>query len=167
MSSRRITFLILGLVAASSGCLYDSADRCGHDQELDEHDLCQCVDGRALVGGECEPCEGEHEVASGGACGCEEGFVRDGQGVCTDEENVVGTWPTGQGEPCDVSDDCAGQQATYCETFFIHQCLVEGCALEGAAPCSEGWLCCDFTDLAGVSVCIDQTLLEGGTCPAL
>lgn len=160
------TLGIVTLLAVSS-CLYDAHDRCGDDQVLTEDELCRCAEGMIPVDGRCAPCA-EHEVAAGDHCTCAEGYARDGQGVCAEAtEEIVGTWPTGQGEACASQLDCEGMQAAYCESFFLHQCLVEGCVAEGAPPCSEGWLCCDFTDVAGISVCVDSSLLEGGTCPAL
>lgn len=159
----RILALTLTILAA---CLYDPDDRCGADQVLSENGVCRCEEGMVAIDARCVPC-GEHEVAAGDHCSCEDGYARDATGACVPAAEVGDAWPTGQGDACESATDCEGNQAAYCESFFLHQCLVEGCIAEGAAPCSDGWLCCDFTGVAGISVCVDGALLEGGTCPAL
>jgi hypothetical protein len=68
--------------------------------------------------------------------------------------------PVGAGESCESSADCAGTEATFCETFTTHQCLVEGCSL---APddCFEGNTCCDLSQFGLPTVCVPE-----GTCPS-
>ncbi len=69
--------------------------------------------------------------------------------------------PVGQAKSCTSNADCAGTEATYCDTFASHSCLVQGCSV---APndCFDGWDCCDLTAF-GVPqpICV----LAGG-CPA-
>jgi hypothetical protein len=68
--------------------------------------------------------------------------------------------PTGQGMACTSSDDCAGLEASYCETFQAHICLVPDCTLEPDS-CHEGWECCDLSSLG-----LDETLcVVAGQCP--
>jgi hypothetical protein len=68
--------------------------------------------------------------------------------------------PVGAGRACQTSADCASSEATYCDSFMTHQCLVQGCAL---APdnCFAGTVCCDLTSF-GVPqpICV-----QSGTCP--
>jgi hypothetical protein len=52
--------------------------------------------------------------------------------------------PSGMGKPCESAADCAGTEATYCETLISHSCLVQDCSLE-ADDCFEGWECCDVS----------------------
>lgn len=54
--------------------------------------------------------------------------------------------PVGQEQPCATHDDCAGYEATYCESFQVHQCLVQDCTLVPDS-CHEGWECCDLSTL--------------------
>jgi len=51
--------------------------------------------------------------------------------------------PLGLSMSCSSQADCAGTEATFCDTFMSHTCLVQGCSL---APddCFAGWQCCDF-----------------------
>lgn len=76
------------------------------------------------------------------AQGCAGGFTCD--------ESVAPSYckrpPVGQGRPCASSADCAGTEATYCESFQLKQCLVEGCAPQGD-DCSAGHTCCDLSRL--------------------
>jgi len=55
--------------------------------------------------------------------------------------------PTGEGKACTSADECKGLEASHCETFFVHTCLVEGCNPQDPASCSDGWKCCDVTPL--------------------
>ena len=68
--------------------------------------------------------------------------------------------PVGAGQACQSNADCAGSEATYCDSFMTHQCHVQGCAL---APdnCFSGTVCCDLTTF-GVAqpICV-----QSGTCP--
>jgi len=52
--------------------------------------------------------------------------------------------PMGLSMSCTSDADCAGTEATYCDTFMSHSCLVQGCTV---APdnCFEGWDCCDLS----------------------
>ena len=52
--------------------------------------------------------------------------------------------PTGQGMACAQPADCAGLQASYCDTFN-RVCRVSGCQLAQRGSCHEGWVCCDMT----------------------
>jgi hypothetical protein len=52
--------------------------------------------------------------------------------------------PTGLGKSCAAASDCADGEATFCDTFMTHVCLVEGCSLE-SDDCFEGWVCTDLS----------------------
>lgn len=52
--------------------------------------------------------------------------------------------PSGMGQSCMTNADCAGTQATYCDTFVSHQCLVQGCTVT-PNDCFVGWQCCDLS----------------------
>lgn len=109
---RAVALLIRLLSAASvsalfGGCLYDPQDRCGENQELAETgDACVCIDGAAQIGRECILC-GDNEVPGQGACDCEEGYDRNGAGVC-----VRGF--DGFAEECSDDSDCPEDGASRC-----------------------------------------------------
>ena len=68
--------------------------------------------------------------------------------------------PVGQGAACDTTQDCAAYEATFCESFQTHQCLVEGCSTT-ADTCFVGYECCDLTSLG-----LNNTLcVPAGACP--
>jgi hypothetical protein len=54
--------------------------------------------------------------------------------------------PLGLGKSCDSPSDCADGEATFCESFQTHQCLVQGCSLS-PDNCFEGWTCNDLSAL--------------------
>ena len=64
--------------------------------------------------------------------------------------------PVGAGTPCERDADCAGTEATFCESFVLHQCVVQGCSA-AAADCFAGSQCCE--QLAPVPLC-----LPNGAC---
>jgi hypothetical protein len=67
--------------------------------------------------------------------------------------------PAGLGLSCTSNADCAGTEATYCDVFFSHICLVQGCTV---APnnCFTGWDCCDLT-MYGVA---EPLCIPAGAC---
>jgi hypothetical protein len=64
--------------------------------------------------------------------------------------------PVGQGQSCASAEDCAGTEATYCDTFVNQACLVQGCSLD-PDDCFPGWECCDLSAF-GVAepICIPE-----------
>jgi hypothetical protein len=70
--------------------------------------------------------------------------------------------PVGQGTPCMSSADCAGTEATFCDTVVSHSCLVQGCTLS-PNDCFVGWTCCDLSTFGvPAPICLS---LQGGACP--
>jgi hypothetical protein len=68
--------------------------------------------------------------------------------------------PLGQSMSCSSNADCAGTEATFCDTVESHSCLVRGCAV-GADDCFIGWSCCDLTSLGlAETICVPE-----GECP--
>ena len=67
------------------------------------------------------------------------------------------TNPTGEGQPCVSDADCAGFDASFCELFVSHTCLVRGCSV---APdsCSSGRECCDLTAFGLPTLCLGAGL---------
>ncbi len=69
--------------------------------------------------------------------------------------------PVGAGKSCTSQTDCAGTEATWCDTLESHVCYVEGCTL-GGNDC-PGKECCDLAVASGglvkKTICVDP-----GTC---
>jgi hypothetical protein len=76
--------------------------------------------------------------------------------ACDAAASICRRPPVGLGKSCTSDADCAGTEATYCDTFQSHSCLVQGCSL---APdnCFTGMECCDLSAF-GVAqpLCIPQ-----------
>ncbi|HET7540383.1 MAG TPA: hypothetical protein VFK05_10950 [Polyangiaceae bacterium] len=154
-------FALLG--ALPSACVYDSSDRCGPHQVMYEDLRCVCDATSAPTATGCEPC-GDNEVPGAMGCECKPGFTKPAGGVCEaviecakpedcpegyacDLEVTPGLCrkpPTGLGMSCTSNADCAGTEATYCDTFQSHSCLVQGCSLT-PDNCFTGFECCDLS----------------------
>jgi hypothetical protein len=64
--------------------------------------------------------------------------------------------PVGAGMSCTSNADCAGTEATYCDTFVQHACLVQGCTVT-PNNCFSGTECCDLTSVGiPMPICIPQ-----------
>ncbi|HET9932548.1 MAG TPA: hypothetical protein VFQ35_17720 [Polyangiaceae bacterium] len=143
----------------ATGCV-----RCG-EHEVAGPSGCVCEPNFSKgTGGVCEPtpmgigvpCDGTCEdpvykhcetTASGGYCtntGCTGPADCTGGYACDTATGVCKRPPIGLAKSCTSNADCAGTEATYCDTFVTHSCLVQGCTL---APdnCFQGWECCDLS----------------------
>jgi hypothetical protein len=67
--------------------------------------------------------------------------------------------PTGVGQSCASSADCASYEASYCETLQSHVCLVQGCS-KSPDDCFSGNQCCDLSGFGLPFLCVPT-----GTCP--
>jgi len=124
------------------------------------------------------PCESDAQCTDATYNTCHE--LEDGSGYCTNVDCTQGSCnggyacdtaatPSycvrpreGEGKACTSQEDCAGTEATFCETFQSKVCYVEGCALDGNdCPGKE---CCDLAGPSGglikKTICVDV-----GTCP--
>lgn len=72
--------------------------------------------------------------------------------------------PTGFGQACATSADCANFEASYCESLSSKVCLKAACKADPSS-CPGDWACCDIA-LLGNSLCLPQSELEAGACPA-
>ena len=169
-------------VSATEGC-----EPCG-EHEVVAGEECVCLEGYArAAGGEacvivpaglgercdsgsvpcadevydyCRPFEGSEGYCTSTGCAssddCPTGYVCDEDGATRYCQRP----PTGQGAACETSADCAGYEASYCEVFQAHICLVSDCTVSPDS-CQEGWTCCDLTSLG-----LPETLcVEAGLCP--
>jgi hypothetical protein len=59
----------------------------------------------------------------------------------------------GAGATCAGPADCTGD-ATYCDSFVSHQCIVAGCSLT-ANDCPRGNTCCDFSQYGIGTLCVE------------
>lgn len=90
---------------------------------------------------------------------CDSGYACNTRGPTTFCERP----PVGQGTACLSNDDCAGTDASFCDSYVSKACLVPDCSLE-LSDCFEGWECCDLSGfpLPGVP----KTLCgPAGQCP--
>ena len=71
--------------------------------------------------------------------------------------------PTGVGQSCRTSADCAGLEASYCESTLSHACLKDACKSDPSI-CPGDWVCCDIA-LIGESLCLPPTQVLSGQCP--
>jgi hypothetical protein len=71
--------------------------------------------------------------------------------------------PVGWGKSCQAPADCAGGEATFCESFVSHTCIVEKCATNPSV-CPSGNVCCDLSSLIGASLCVTESGLMNGKC---
>ena len=106
------------------------------------------------LGAECDPespaCEAPYPhcepAEEGGYCtigDCTSNEDCDGGYACNDQSVCVRP-PIGLGASCSGPEDCAGTEATFCDTFMTNSCQVEGCSLD-VEDCFEGYECCDFS----------------------
>jgi hypothetical protein len=61
--------------------------------------------------------------------------------------------PSGAGLSCTTDADCAGKEATFCDTFVTGTCLVRDCTLEPDS-CFTGSECCDLSGFGLPALCI-------------
>lgn len=66
--------------------------------------------------------------------------------------------PVGMGTACTSNDQCAGTEATFCDSVVTHACAVQGCSLS-PDDCYPGYVCCDLSKY-GMPI----TLCSSGSC---
>jgi hypothetical protein len=168
----------------ADGFILDPRDKIGcipcAENEESVNGECQCVEGytrpsegalcsTSTLGAPCspsEPCMGEFPVcAAEGYCtfeGCASSDACMLPGwLCA--EGVCKKPPEGYGKECASADDCADTEATYCDTFRTHSCLVQGCGK--GLPCPGDWSCCDLAPFAAMPICFEPKNLVAGNCP--
>lgn len=101
---------------------------------------------------------------TGGYCtstGCSEGECSGGYACDTSASpSVCRRPPNGLGKSCTSASDCAGTEATFCDTFMAHACLVANCSLE-PNNCFTGYECCDLSPFGvPAPLCVPT-----GACP--
>lgn len=70
--------------------------------------------------------------------------------------------PVGQNKSCAGDADCAGTEATLCDTLYSKRCLVQGCKVDDPSTCHEGFRCCDLSGFGlAKTVCVDLPQCPG------
>jgi len=102
--------------------------------------------------GHCQPAASETGYCTSVGCAssseCSGGYACD----LSASPSVCKRPPLGQGKSCVSASDCAGSEATFCETFMVHQCLVQNCTLS-PNDCFEGWVCMDLSMFGLPNLC--------------
>jgi hypothetical protein len=147
-----------GSVYTPDGCL-----TCGAHEVADATG-CTCEDGydRPSAGAPCAPlglgvaCDPDAPTCDAPFTHCEPDADA---GYCTSEctssgdcnggyacndDSVCQRPPSGLGKPCTAPADCAGTEATFCDTVVAKSCQVQGCSLD-SNDCFIGYECCDLT----------------------
>lgn len=85
---------------------------------------------------------------------CPFGYGCDVRGTPT----VCARAPSGLFSDCQSQEDCAGQEASFCETSVSYLCTVANCKTD--ADCFAGLECCDVTAYGLPTICVQE-----GLCP--
>jgi hypothetical protein len=128
-----------------------------------------CSEAPEGLGAECDPaastcsapydhCEPSNDSGYCTTSGCASADDCEGGYACNDM-SVCQRPPVGLNNPCTTTDDCAGTEATFCDQFMTHACLVQGCSLD-PDDCFAGYECCDLSTF-GIPT---QICVTTGTC---
>lgn len=159
---------------------------CGEHEESFNGE-CVCVEGYArpsegapcstsALGTACSesaPCMGEFPLCVEASGGDPDGSYCTFEGCKSSADCMLPGWlcqanvckkpPYGYGRECSMPDECEGSEATYCDTFRTHSCLVQGCGR--SVPCPGDWSCCDLAPFAPQPICFEPKNLVNGNCP--
>jgi len=181
-----------GYATSSSGCVL-----CGAHQVPGESG-CACASGYAQQSndGPCEPIPEtlgtECDTASSSACadakvnycfatsgttgyctssGCSTNGDCTGGYICNTSASpsYCRRPPTGVGEACATSDDCANYEANFCDAMQ-QKCLMAGCKTS-PDDCFPGYACCPLStmggSLPGGPASLPNVCMSTGSCPLL
>ena len=123
--------LLLGVLTA--GCVYDAGDRCDANQRLVDGRHCVCVEGFAMIDGECVEC-GPNAVADGDACRCQVGYQSSASGECVPESQAAG-------QSCDVDTPCENPAYPHCETEGVDPGYCTSIDCSDSGDCADGFVC--------------------------
>jgi hypothetical protein len=166
-----------GTAYTPTGCV-----TCG-EHEIAGPTGCDCVEGYVRpspnaacaeipggLGADCDPdaseCEAPYDLCEpttdGGYCTSACATMDDCEGgYACNEASVCQRPPVGLGTACTGPADCAGTEATYCDTFVTHACQVQGCQVD-PNDCFFGYECCDLSGF-GIS---EPVCVTTGACPS-
>ena len=149
---------VIGLVATAC---YNVEDDCGPGQTYSEADqLCVCAKGLSPTP------QGCRKPAAAPPTDSDDDAVQ-GDAGAADGDDDVAQGPDGLGKACTTNADCAGTDATFCDTLITASCLLEGCAL-GGTDCPVGYECQDLSMFgAAGTVCVSAVCdLAANDCPS-
>lgn len=144
-------------------------------ERADDSATCEEIEGSELGAAcsESEPCanpnpycatsEDEPYCTTQG-CARNDDCPKDWRCGSADELRFCQRPPSGFGDACESSDDCAGKEAAFCETLQTHMCIVSDC-LEDPVACPSQSSCCDLKAFVGTSLCVANDFLTDGKCP--
>jgi hypothetical protein len=151
---------------------------CGAD-EVVKAGKCACPEGMAKSDGICKvsesglgkacsaqaPCSDPEfpTCTDKGYCtktGCETSADCGGDFTCATWETTpyCKRFPTGLGDSCASSADCAGNDATFCEPLQSHSCVATCDKTKN--DCADGFGCCDLSVYGLTAMCVPT-----GGCP--
>ena len=161
-------------VADGLGCRSCAPD------EVTSNGACTCASGEAKnAGGICERVAGFGDACTTASdCSnakyslCAPATAGSSAGTCTstcttDDDcaasQTCATWEAqpycrdykGLGKSCSAQEDCAGTDATTCDTILSHQCIVTDCSLDSPA-CPRGTQCCDLSAFGFGTMCAEE-----------
>lgn len=147
----------------------DPCAACGANAVTNASGACECATGYVNTGSGCEPLSAGLGVACSEATSpCTDvtysvcHSTSGAQGYCTKagctSADCTGGYacdtsgatsycrrpPLGAGTSCTSNADCASGEATYCDTYSSHVCMVQGCTLSPNS-CFPGTECCDLS----------------------
>ncbi len=170
LTGRRLAFL---LASSLGGCLVDPGAPCGDWLRETESGACVCPAGLSPLGNACvaddpapdESSAADPECTAGSACECQSSRDCPGGELCdTLGSGRCAPAPSGLGNTCTASADCASGEATFCDLFATRSCQVQGC-LELMGVCPGDYICCNYAILS-TSLCIPADSSPDGGCPA-
>lgn len=140
------------VIAGACGCAPGSAKSAA--------DVCERIAGLG------DPCESASDCTSSTYAYCAPGVAGSTcTSTCEDDTDCAdaytcATWEpqpycrefVGLGASCVSSADCAETDATFCDTYESHTCIVAGCSLDNGA-CPRGTMCCDFSQYGFGTLC--------------
>jgi hypothetical protein len=152
--------------------------RCG-ENEISRGDSCECKDGYERDAK--EGCVEQTSTSLGASCSGDTDCQADSPHCeasaaepyctrldCTEADGCSGGYacdlhsdppmclrpPSGLGDSCTTQEDCAGKEASYCETNRAKNCLVPNCQTD--EDCFIGWECCDLTTFGLPALCVRE-----------
>jgi len=139
---------------SSQGCLVDPANLCGQHLVFSDAGVCEMPRAPNDAATSIADAAEDATLPSDSATASESADA--GLTVASDASHIA----TGLGATCQTSADCAQFDATYCETFQSHTCLIQNCVPDPSV-CPMGWSCCETTTRFG----LPTLCLPAGQCP--
>lgn len=157
----------------------EACTKCAENEETSTTGACSCVKGYSRgADGLCAAAPAGIGIACSTTTACSDAtfnhchMVDASSGYCTvagctSDANCTGGYvcdktaspaycrrpPVGQSDPCKTNADCAGKEASFCDTFVTQSCLVQGCTVS-PDNCFTGSQCCDLSKYGLPTLCV-------------